>query len=139
VNIWLCNVEYPLALNNDSIAEFKQRTGRDLMGTCRKIRLANSRLISADASNEEYAAYMSDTIDKIDLSFMLYSVIKQKRPETTTNEIQDAMIHVGDRPNDLDSNDGRAESYFVVAVKLANLLCDHIGMGAPEKKSQADS
>jgi hypothetical protein len=137
--IWLFGVEYPLAITPQAIADFKGRTGKCLIATCRDVRIEANRLVDADATNEEFASRMGRVIGYIDVSYMLHSVISQRKPEITIAEIQDAMLHVGDKPNELDSLEGRSECYTVVAWNLANLITGHFAQVASKKKSAADS
>ena len=134
MNFWLRNIEYQFDVTPDAICQFEDRTGKCLIGTIRKVRIEFSKCVSERLSEESIAARMSDVLTFRQVAYMLHSLASQKSSRVTINEIQDAMIQVGDVPKESNLTDKRSACYSYVLIYVCNSISEHMKLVEDEKK-----
>lgn len=138
MHFWLCNFEYRGELTTDAIRVFRDRTGNCLIGKVREVRIEFSKCVQDKATNEEVAFRLSKVVSFFDIAYLFHSLIIQEASRTTIEEIQDAMLHVGDLPI-IDTNEDKAQGYIHVLIEVCNLISKEFDKLRSEKKQLADS
>ncbi len=130
---WLCNIEYKAKLTPSALQIFTERTGSCLIGKAREIRIEFARCVAENLSNEEVSARISKLMSFTDISYFIHSLVVQETSTITIDEIQDALIHVGDLPR-METNKDKSQGYIFVLITLCNLISKEFDSLRQEKK-----